>query len=234
MIQLNLLPDVKTKYIKTQRTKRTVLLSTFIISGASVGIVLLLASVVYGAQSLRLNSLNSDIKDKTAELKKVDSLDKILTIQNQLKTLPGLHSEKPVVSRVFTFLPQITPIDVSIASYDLKLDDSTMQFTGTAKDLISVNKFVDTLKFTKFNTDSNPEVSNALPAFSAVVLSSFSRSDKDASYTVTLKYNPALFSASNKTVTLVVPKITSTRSETERPVDLFKAQPVAPTTGSTN
>ena len=232
MIQLNLLPDVKTKYIKTQRTKRTVLLSTFVISGVAIGIVLLLASVVYGAQALRLNSLDSDIKDKTAQLKKIDSLDKILTIQNQLKTLPGLHSEKPVVSRVFAFLPQITPTDVSIASYDLKLDDSTMQFTGTAKDLISVNKFVDTLKFTKFTTDSNSEVSSAQPAFSSVVLSSFSRSDKAASYTVTLKYDPALFSATNKTVTLVVPKITSTRSETERPIDLFKAPPVEQTGGT--
>lgn len=233
MIQLNLLPDVKTKYIKAQRTKRTVLLSTVIISGAAIGIVLLLASVVYGAQKLQLNNLNNDIKDKTAEIKSVESLDKILTIQNQLKALPGLHSEKPVISRVFVFLPQITPTDVNIANFDLKLDDSTMTFTGTAKDLILVNKFVDTLKFTKFTTDTETDVANAKPAFNTVVLSSFSRSDKDASYTVTLKYDPALFSAQNKTVTLVVPKITSTRSETERPTNLFKEQAPAPT-GSTN
>lgn len=233
MIQLNLLPDVKTKYIKTQRTKRTVLLSTVIISGAALGIVLLLASVVYGAQKLQLNNLNNDIKDKTAEIKKVESLDKILTIQNQLKALPGLHSEKPVISRVFVFLPQITPTDVNIANFDLKLEDNTMTFTGTAKDLILVNKFVDTLKFTKFTTDTDTDVANAKPAFNTVVLSNFSRSDKEASYTVTLKYDPALFSAQNKTVTLVVPKITSTRSETERPTNLFKEQ--APTTsGSTN
>lgn len=228
MIQLNLLPDVKTKYIKSQRTKRTVLLSTFIISGAALGIVLLLASVVYGAQKLRLSSLDSDIKEKSAQLKKVDSLDKILTIQNQLKALPGLHGQKPVVSRVFVFLPQVTPTDVNIASYDLKLEDSTMNFTGTAKDLSAVNKFIDTLKFTKFTTDLDQ---TQKPAFSSVVLTSFSRSDKNASYAVALKYDPALFSASNKTVTLVVPKITSTRSETERPTDLFKQQTPA---GSTN
>lgn len=233
MIQLNLLPDVKTKYIKAQRTKRTVLLSTFVISGVAIGVVLLLASVVYGAQKIRLNSLDGDIKTKTAVLKNIDGLDKILTIQNQLNALPGLHSTKPVVSRIFVFLPQITPTDVKISSYDLKLEDSTMTFTGTAKDLGAVNKFVDTLKFTKFTTDTNTDVSSAPLAFSSVVLSSFSRSDKDASYTVTLKYDPNLFVSTNKTVTLVVPKITSTRSETERPTDLFKA-PTTPTTGSTN
>jgi Tfp pilus assembly protein PilN len=230
MIQLNLLPDVKTKYIKAQRTKRTVILSTFVISGVAIGVVLLLASVVYGAQSLRLKSLDSDIKDKTAELKKIDGLDKILTIQNQLTALPGLHSDKPVVSRIFVFLPQVTPTDVKIATYDLKLDDSTMAFTGTAKDLVAVNKFVDTLKFTKFTTDTDQ---NNINAFSSVVLSTFSRTDKEATYSVTLKYNTALFSAANKSVTLVVPKITSTRSETERPTDLFNAQPTLPT-GSTN
>lgn len=222
MIQLNLLPDVKTNYIKSQRTKHTVLLSTFIISGAALGIVLLLASVVYGAQKLRLNSLDNDIKANTAKLKKVDNLDKILTIQNQLKALPGLHSEKPVMGRLFTFLPQITPNDITIANFDLALDDSTMSITGTTKDLVSVNKFVDTLKFTKFTTDSNQDPENA---FSSVVLSSFSRSDTTASYTITLKFDSKLFGSENETVTLVVPKITSTRSEVERPSSLFKEIP---------
>ncbi len=230
MIQLNLLPDVKTKYIKTQRTKRTVLLSTFIVSGAALGIVLLLVSVVYGAQKLRLSSLDNDIKDKTAEIKKIDSLDKILTIQNQLKALPKLHKDKPVVSRVFVFLPQLTPTDVSVASYDLKFVDNIMAFTGSAKDLAAVNKFVDTLKFTKYITEND---SNPKSAFSSVVLTGFSRGDKSTSYTVNLKYDPILFSSENKTVTLVVPKITSTRSETERPTDLFKATPTD-VTGSQN
>lgn len=220
MIQLNLLPDVKTKYIKTQRTKHTVILSAMIISGAALGVVLLLASVVYGAQKIQLSSLDNDIKDKSAELKKVEDLDKILTIQNQLSALPGLHSQKPEVGRVFTFLPQITPTDVSIASYDLKFEDNSMIFTGTAKDLVAVNKFVDTLKFTKYTTDTSQDPK---PAFSAVVLSNFSRNDKDASYTIGLKYDPALFNSTNKTVVLAVPKITSTRSETESPGNLFKS-----------
>jgi hypothetical protein len=160
------------------------------------------------------------------------NLDRSLMIQNQLKALPDLHKQKPVISRVFTFLPQLTPNDVSISNYELKITDNTMTFSGTAKDLISVNKFVDTLKFTKFTTDSNPDVANAKPAFSAVVLSSFTRTDKDASYSVTLKYDSELFDSANKTVSLVVPKITSTRSETERPVDLFKEQPATQTGGS--
>lgn len=229
MIQLNLLPDVKTKYIKAERAKRTVVLVAVIISGVSVGIVLLLASVAYGAQKIQLNSLNSDITTNSQTLKKVDNLDKILTIQNQLNALPALHDGKPVVTRLFTFLPQITPTDVKISDYKVNFVDNTMLFTGSAKDLGAVNKFVDTLKFTKFTVDEQTDQKNA---FSAVVLSSFARSDKEASYTINLKFDEALFSSKYKTVTLIVPQITSTRSTTESPGALFKEQAPSPTGGT--
>lgn len=229
MIQLNLLPDVKMQFIKAQRTKHVVLMTALIISGTAIGIVMFLATIVYGAQVLQLNSLNDAIKSKTTDIKKIDDLNKILTIQNQLNALPGLFEQKPVISRVFVFLPQITPTDVNIADYKLKLEDNTMSFTGTAKDILTVNKFVDTLKFTKYTTDTNQELK---PAFNTVVLTAFARTDKEATYTIDLKFDPALFSAENKVVTLAVPKITSTRSETERPTSLFQEQP-APTTGGT-
>ncbi len=222
MIQLNLLPDVKAKYVKSQRSKRTVLLGSVIISGAALAIVVLMGTVVYGAQKLQLSLLDDDIKKNSEELKNVDDLDKILTVQNQLAALDGLHSGKPVVSRVFTFLPQITPNDVSISNYDLSLEDNTMNFTGTAKDLVAVNKFVDTLKFTKYITDTNTDQKNA---FSEVVLTSFSRSPSSTSYTISVKFDPELFSGAYKSVTLIVPNITTTRSEIERPSSLFKEQP---------
>lgn len=222
MIQLNLLPDVKAKYIKTERTKRAVILATVVISGVSIGIVLLLSSIVFGAQKYQLSSLDDKINDSSKELQKVQDLDKILTIQNQLNALPDLHSAKPRVERLFTFLPQITPVDVKISDYSLKFEDSTMTFTGTAKDIETVNKFVDTLKFTKFTTDRNATPESA---FKEVVLTSFAKSDKITTYTVNLKFNPELFLGQNKTVTLVVPAIISTRSETNRPGSLFTEQP---------
>lgn len=221
MIQLNLLPDVKVKYIKAQRSKRMVLLSAIVVSGVSLGILAILVSVVYGAQKVQLSYYDKEIKKNTAELKKIDGLDKILTVQNQLLSIDGLHAEKPVTSRIFTFLPQITPSDVQIASLNLKHEDSTMQISGTAKSLEAVNKYVDTLKFTKYSTESSATPENA---FSSVVLSSFSRTDNDAGFTVALKFDPAIFKGENKTVTLVVPKITSTRSQTETPSALFNQQ----------
>ncbi|MFO0881878.1 MAG: PilN domain-containing protein [Candidatus Saccharimonadales bacterium] len=220
MIQLNLLPDVKVKYIKAQRSKRMILLSAIVISGVSLGILVIVGSVVYGAQKVQLSYYDREIKKNSETLNKVSDLDKILTVQNQLNTLEGLHNNKPVTTRLFEFLPQITPNDVQISSLNLNFADPTMQFTGGAKTLESVNKFADTLKFTKFTVDDSTDQK---PAFSEVVLVNFTRKDGQATYTITLKYNPEIFNSSNKKVTLVVPKITSTRSQTEQPTDLFKA-----------
>lgn len=221
MIQVNLLPDVKIKYAKAERTKHLVLVSAVIISAVAIGVVVIMAGVVYGAQKLRLNSLQSSINKNSTRLQQTDGLSKILTIQNQLNSLTALHSQKPVTSRLFTFLPQITPNEVQISNFTIDFDVSTITVTGTANSLESVNKFADTLKFTKYTTDQNQNQTNA---FSQVVLTSFSQADQNASYSITMNFDSAIFSSDNKTVTLVVPKMTTTRSETEQPPSLFKSQ----------
>ena len=102
-----------------------------------------------------------------------------------------------------------------------------MKITGTADSLQSVNKFVDTLKFTTYSVvpadGTTPEPSTTKP-FSAVVLSDFTRTDKEVTYTITLSFDPVIFNSANN-IKLSVPKIISTRSETEKPTDLFKALP---------
>ncbi|HPW48071.1 MAG TPA: PilN domain-containing protein [Candidatus Saccharibacteria bacterium] len=226
MIQLNLLPDIKAKYIKAQRNKRTIILSSVIISGVSLGLVILMSSYVYIGQKIRLNMLENNIKANSTKLKNVEGLNKILTIQNQLNRLTELHKQKPVSERLFAYLSQIVPNDVQISSLEVDYKESKMKFTGTAKTLEATNKLVDTLKFTEYMTD---QTQDSQRAFSEVVLSSFSvgkDTTAGVNYTIDLKFDPVIFSSDNKTVTLIVPKITSTRSQTEQPDVLFKAQPV--------
>lgn len=57
-------------------------------------------------------------------------------------------------------------------------------------------------------------------AFSGVVLSSFGRTEDGASYTITLSFDPAIFSNENA-VSLLVPNIVTTRSIVEQPSVLF-------------
>ena len=223
MVQFNLLPDVKLHYVRARHLQRSIIAIAGLATAAALFVLILMVLVVHVFQKKHLSDVNNDIKKYTTQLKSTPELTKILTIQNQLNSLSALHGQKPVTSRLYGYVGQITPAKVSITKLDVDFDQHTIEIGGTADSLATVNIFVDTLKFTTFST---PEGANTLNnAFSSVVLNSFAKSEKDATYTIKLNFDTAIFDSS-KTVVLTVPpgKIT-TRSETEKPADLFKTPP---------
>lgn len=221
MIQFNLLPDVKLEYIRARRMKQTISLAATAVTALALFVVIILSLVVYVFQRQHLANLSRDIKQDAAKLQEIPDLNKILTIQNQLRSLPDLHGKKPVVTRLQTYIRQVTPTQVSIATLNVNFEEQTMEFRGAADSISTINKFVDTLKFTDYKAGDGEG-----KAFSEVVLSNFGRDDKGASYTLNLKFDSQIFDSSTD-VTLSVPNIISTRSETEKPTDLF--QPLSDT-----
>jgi len=224
MTQLNLLPDVKIDYLRTTRNKRLVLGVSLVLIAASVAVLLLLVSITYGFQKKNLSDLNKDIENYNTTLKSTKDLDKVLTVQNQLRALTPLHDDKAVASRLFGYLTQLTPTNVNISQFDIDFAQNTMTITGGAASLDIVNTYVDTFKFTSFQKVGVEGGASNERAFSNVVLSSFSRSESGASYTVSLSFKPEIFDNAND-VKLTVPKIISTRSLTEQPTDLFQNRP---------
>jgi hypothetical protein len=226
MIQLNLLPDVKLQYVKAERTRGLVLSTAIIITIASIALLILLL-IVGGIQKKHINDVNKDIKTYTADLKKQPEITKILTVQNQLDSLTALHAKKPAATNLFSYLNNVTPIEASITSFHIDFTTQTATITGTADSLSSVNKYVDTLKFTKYTSGDETK---ATPAFKDVVLSSFSLDSGSkepktrASYTITLSYDPIIFDIT-KNITLVVPTTTTTRTQPSQTADLFTASP---------
>jgi hypothetical protein len=93
----------------------------------------------------------------------------------------------------------------------------TMTITGSAGNLDTVNTFTDGLKFTKFTVDDGKDKQDA---FSEVVLTTFSRTLNSATYTIDLKFDPVIFSNTQK-VNLLVPNMVTTRSIIEQPKELF-------------
>lgn len=224
MIQLNLLPDVKLEYVKAQRLKHLVMVVSIIVASVAVTLVLILFLGVQ-VQKRHLSNLDGDITSMSNDLKNEPDLNKILTVQNQLNSLNELHDNKPAAQRLGSYLSQITPNEVSIAELKVDFTLNTMSFTGDARSLKAVNEFVDTLKFTDYSAG---ETKNK--AFSSVVLASFTRNDENTrgnqpvSYEVTLSYDPIIFQTTQR-VNLRVPKTITTRSNTERPTELFQQQP---------
>jgi Tfp pilus assembly protein PilN len=218
MIQFNLLPDVKLEYIRAERVRRLVITISVLVTIAAIILLLLLLSV-NALQKKHLSDLNRDIKAASSKIVKQTDLNKILTVQNQLKSLSGLHAAKPAASRLNDYLSQVTPNQASINNLTVDFTQHQVTITGTADSLATVNQYVDTLKFTTYTVKGEDGSQNA---FSDVVLSSFGLTKDEADYTITLTYNPDIFDIT-KDVSLTVPphKIT-TRSEVEQPADLFK------------
>ena len=97
MIQFNLLPDVKLEYIKAKKSKRLVALISTLTCAVAIALVVLLFTVVNVFQKQHLSDLNADIKKYSTSLKNTKDLDKILTIQNQLKSFLSRFNQRSSV-----------------------------------------------------------------------------------------------------------------------------------------
>lgn len=223
MIQFNLLPDVKLQYLKVRRTQHLVYTAAIIAIGVSLFILTILIGTVDVLQKKNIKDLKADIQTNSDQLKNTPNISKILTVQNQLKTLTSLHDQKPATTRLFDYIKNVTPRPVSISNLNIDFTTNVLTVAGNTKSLDMVNTYIDTLKFTTFKKSDG----SSSPAFTSVVLSSFSRGLAGATYSVTITFDPAIFNSANN-VKLNVPanKIT-TRSAIDQPTDLFKSNATA-------
>lgn len=241
MIQFNLLPDVKIEFIQTQRRKHLIVLISTIASSICLAFFVVLFLYVRVNQPKHMKDLDKDIKTNVSKIQAIPDLDKILTVQNQLNSLPGLHDKKVVSSRLADYLTKLTPNQATISDASVDFQNNTISLKGNTDTLITVNKFADTLKFTEYKVNADGGATGK--AFKDVVLQSFSVSagannGNKVSYELSFGFEPAIFAqVKNDTtggvepVSLTVPKIVSTRSATETPANLFAPQPEQPKQG---
>ncbi|HWB38797.1 MAG TPA: PilN domain-containing protein [Candidatus Saccharimonadales bacterium] len=209
--------------MKAQRTRRFVSGISLLVALVSI-IILAVMLMVGGLQKKHLTDLANDVKTNTNKLKNEPQINEILTVQNQLESLTALHAAKPEASQLFTYLNQVTPAKVNINDISVDFTQDTITITGSTDTLSSVNQYVDTLKLTTYTTN---QTNTSAPAFSNVVLSSFSVSASGnastaASYSVNFKYDPTIFNITQSTK-LHVPSTTTTRAGLDSLDDLFKS-----------
>ena len=200
MIQFNLLPSVKQEYIKTQRVKRLVVSASFIASAAAFAILVIALFSVYIVQHKAISDLNDDVTKYSSTLKNTPHISDILTVQSQLNSLSTLNGQKPVASRLFSYLAQLTPTQATISDLHLDFTSKALSISGNAPNFEVINTFVDGLKFTNYSVTGS---SATKAAFSSVVTSSFSRSAKSATYTITMTFDPVIFDVADDVVLTV-------------------------------
>ncbi len=183
--------------------------------GVSAGILILLFSFS-AVQKRHITNLDKDIAAMRAELEANEELTKILSVQNQLNSLPALYDGRPAADRLTGFIDQTTPAGVGLGRLTVDFSLSTIEFSGSASTLEAVNAHVDTLKYTMFTPEEGAE---PIPAFTNVVLAQFGRDKDEATFTITLSFDPQIFDATRE-ITLEVPSTVTTRAESD-PTDLF-------------
>ena len=218
MLEFNLLPEVKIKYIKAEKYKLLVVTASILISLVSVALLTLLILYVNVVQKKAINDLSTKINAQIKVINQNSDLNKILTIQKQANTIPNIQKALYKSSRIFNYMSQLTPSNAKINNLSLDYSKSQISINGTSDSLATVNQFVDTLKFTTYSSN-DAKKSNA---FSNVVLNSFSYSTSSApSYSISFTFKSDIF-MQNQKISLVVPSITSTRSILNQPNDLFQ------------
>jgi Tfp pilus assembly protein PilN len=195
MIQFNLLPDVKMKYVKAKRTKKLIISTSILVSVASVFIVVVLFGVVQVGQKKHINDLTADIKSETSKIRSTENLDEILTVQNQLTLLTDLHEKKPQTSRLFDYITFVSPVGIKVLTLNFDAESELIIIQGSADKISTVNTLVDNIKATKFsagNSESDENDVDLVMAFTQVSTQLNGDNDK-ATYKVQMNYDPIIF-----------------------------------------
>jgi Tfp pilus assembly protein PilN len=213
-VQFNLLPDVKLEFARQQKAKKLVYTFSFLATAVAIAIFVVSFVSVDILQKKLLDNAGKDIDSYSNKIKGIKDLGKILTIQNQLNSLPNLHQQKHYMSRLFVYLPQVTPTKIAISTVNIDDTAATIKISGNGDSIQTVNQFVDTLKFTSYVVGGDQSTKKL--AFSNVILSTVGRDDKGANYSITANFDQALFTGT-KDVALVVPQEITTRSVINSP-----------------
>lgn len=225
MIQLNLLPDLKKEFIKSQKTKGVVISTSILVTIGAVGLSALLFVYVTFLQQLQINLATDDIKQKEKQLSSVTDITKYLTVQAQLAVLPDLHNAKGSYSRLFDFLGVITPgppNSVALGNLQLSTAEKTIIVSGTTASFETLNVFVDTLKHAEISYKKNGQGETITEKMfnQALVQTSGLAHVGPAivvSFAIKTVYNPSVFDVQNTGMTAKVPSITTTQSVTQSP-----------------
>jgi len=224
MIQLNLLPDVKKDYLKSQRMKRNIISISIISSIAVTGLVLLLALYVHGAQRIARNQLQGDIDKSSKEVEGLKDISKVLTVQGALAALPILHDQKYINSRLFEYLKVLVPNEVTLGKIELDHKTNTLKLNGRSTDYKTLNVFVDTLKSAELTQGADDSRAKIVP-FKAVTITNATKSPDPQKpgieFMISLQYNPAIFNAKTKKPSLEVPKTTTGQGFVVKSTELF-------------
>jgi hypothetical protein len=219
MIEINLIPDVKQELIKARRVRSTVISGAIIVGIAAVGVVVLLAIYVFGAQTLRDKFADDAIKSENSKLAQVKDLPNMLTVQNQLTKLSEMHDAKMINSRAFDVLTAIVPPEpnnIAVSRLVVDSEENTITIEGQAVNgYPALETFKKTIEATKiiYASEGEDDVTSVALA-SDVVEGERSYGDDETGrkvlrFTLSFTYADELFARDSKNTLIAGPSRTN-------------------------
>lgn len=236
MIQLNLLPEIKREYLKARRVQNRVISISILISVVSLGLVALAGFWVYAVQNIHKAALTSGIEKKSKELKSIPDINKYVTIQNQLGSISGLHSNKIIMSRVLDVMAKLNPKapnNVRISNLEVDSEASTMLITGETDTFTGLETFRDTLKnaslvYTPVGDEASATERLFEPANIVVISQGLGKAQEGEKTIVIFKlsaqYNPLLLARDSNNIAIQVPDKETTQSKQDSPSVFAESQ----------
>lgn len=234
MIEINLVPDIKQEFLRSQRLRARVISMSIFACLAAVGVVTLLFMYI-GTQAIRNARADNDIKQQYDKLTKdYPDLAKVVTIQNQLSVISSLNDKKQISSRVFDLLTAINPKapnNVKMSTIAIDPIKNTLTIEGTADDgFNAADAFKKTILNTTVDYPNGKEIAH-VPLASTVTVSNTSFGEdvtgkKVLRFKLSFAYPKQLMSNELTNVTVTSPSgtIDVTDSHIGVPSSLF-AQP---------
>jgi Tfp pilus assembly protein PilN len=135
----------------------------------------------------------------------------MLTVQNQLTLLPGLHEKKPETSRLFDYLSQLISPEAPVSSLSLDMENSGLDMSGSADSIATINKLIDTFKAATYTVDGATDATKVF----TVNTSRISGDNTSATYQVSLTFDPVIFDNTKKIAISVNGSAAPATAETE-------------------
>jgi hypothetical protein len=234
MIEINLLPEVKKEFVRTQRTKRAIISGIVLTSIASIALVGILAFYTFVGLPTLQNGADKEIDSLAKSLQSDKNLTRNLTLQNQLAVLPDLHAQKGDFTPLFDIMKSLNPAapnNVTITKLTIDAVSNTLIIEAKTKDYNGIGVFRDTIKSAKIAytlraSDGETEKKKDIPLFTDVIFTNVGLGSSDsgqqiASFTVNATYDIDTFSVQASERKVTVPK-QKTSPSTEN-VSLFEA-----------
>lgn len=197
MIQINLLPDVKQEYLRTQQTKHAVIVAAALISAIVLGVTVLFFVYVQVVQPQYQKVVQNDIDKSIQELKAKPDAQRLVTVQGVLEQIPALKDQQQVISRTFDYVKGFTPRSVAYTRVGLALDTTTISLSGGTVSYEQAHVLANNLKSAKMIYRQN-DAEQTINPYTNIVFNSLSKAEnatdgRPVTFEITFQFNPILF-----------------------------------------